>query len=375
MARLSEADRNRIIGMLQAGLSKREVARRMNCTRATIYRTWARFQQLGNVRDLPRSGRPKVTTRNQDRYIRLTHARDRFKPATETARQTVGTHNRHISDRTVRRRLSDGGMKLRRPYVGPVLTRRHRRNCETWALNHRGWARQQWASVLFSDESKFNVSFADGRRRVYRRRGERYSQCCVLEADRWGGGNVTVWGGISSAGKTLLHVIRGRVNAVNYRDDILQPIVVPFMHANGLRHFQHDNARPHTARLSTDFLRQQQFNVMPWPSLSPDLNPIEHLWDELGRRVQSRPVRPANVNQLELALQHEWLAIPHNFIQRLINSMRQRCVAVVNARGGHTKYWTLFTYWLWFLTICYIQNEISFFITSARIAVLTPLLC
>lgn len=159
MARLSEADRNRIIGMLQAGLSKREVARRMNYTRATIYRTWARFQQLGNVRDLPRSGRPKVTTRNQDRYIRLTHARDRFKPATETARQTVGTHNRHISDRTVRRRLSDGGMKSRRPYVGPVLTRRHRRNRETWALNHRGWARQQWASVLFSDESKFNVFF------------------------------------------------------------------------------------------------------------------------------------------------------------------------------------------------------------------------
>lgn len=74
MARLSEADRNRIIGMLQAGLSKSEVAKRMNCTRATIYRTWARFQQLGNVRTLPRSGRPKVTTRNQDRYIRLTHA-------------------------------------------------------------------------------------------------------------------------------------------------------------------------------------------------------------------------------------------------------------------------------------------------------------
>ena len=170
MARLSEADRNRIIGMLQAGLSKREVARRMNYTRATIYRTWARFE-LGNVRDLPRSGLPKVTIRNQDSYIRLTHARDRFKPATETARQTVGTHNRHISDKTVRRRLSDGDMKSRRLYVGPVLTRRHRRNRETWALNQRGWARQQWAGVLFSGESNFNVSFADGRRRVYRRRG------------------------------------------------------------------------------------------------------------------------------------------------------------------------------------------------------------
>ena len=162
---------------------------------------------------------------------------------------------------------------------------------------------------------------------------------------------MTVWGGISSAGKTPLHVIRGRVNAVNYRDDILQPIVVPFMHANGLRHFQHDNARSHTARLRTDCLLQQQFNVMPWPCLSPDLNPIEHLWDELGQRVQSRPVRPANVIQLELALQHEWLAIPHNFIQRLINSMRQRCVAVVNARGGLIG--------CDFFKICYIQNEIG----------------
>ena len=93
--------------------------------------------------------------------------------------------------------------------------------------------------------------------------------------------------------------MRGRLNAMTYRDTILQPIVVPFMRNNGLTLLQQDNARPHTARITTDFLRQQAVNVMPWPSVSPDLNPIEHLWDELGQRVRARLLQPQNFQQLD----------------------------------------------------------------------------
>ena len=65
-------------------------------------------------------------------------------------------------------------------------------------------------------------------------------------------------------------------------------------------------------------------NVMNWPSLFPDLAPIEHQWDELGRRVYGRDLQPANVQELERALLHKWQRILQNVIARLIHSMRRR---------------------------------------------------
>ena len=338
MGRLSFANRNRVVGLLQAGTPKRHVARLMNCSTRTIHTLWNRFPQGQGLEDLPRSGRPPVTTPNQDRYIRLQHARRRFTPATVTARKTVGTHNRRISPQTVRRRLAATRMFARRPYKGPILTRRHRQNRLAWANNHRGWGRQQWRQVFFTDESKFNLSFADGNTRVFRRGGERFAQCCVLEHNRWGGGGIMVWAGISTDQNMPLHVVRGRLNGIAYRDTILAPLVVPFMTQHGLRLFQQDNARPHVARFSTDFLRQQHVNALQWPSLSPDLNPVEHLWAELGRRVRSRAVQPATLAQLEVAMVQEWQAIPQYIVRRYVYSMGRLCRAVIRAQGGHNRY-------------------------------------
>ena len=121
MPRLNMDQRNKAIGMLSAGASQRHVACVMNCNQSTISDLWNRYQQQGHARD-----RPHVTTAHQDRYMRLTHARDQLLPAAETARHTVGTHNRPINGNTVRRRLADVGLKSRRPYIGQVLLRRHK---------------------------------------------------------------------------------------------------------------------------------------------------------------------------------------------------------------------------------------------------------
>ena len=104
----------------------------------------------------------------------------------------------------------------------------------------------QWARVLLTDESRFNLSVTDGRIRVFRRRGERFADNCLLERDRFGVGSVMVWGGIMGGRKTDLIVIPGILNAQRYITEVFGPVVIPFLNQNPGT-LIHDNARPHTA--------------------------------------------------------------------------------------------------------------------------------
>jgi hypothetical protein len=132
----------------------------------------------------------------------------------------------------------------------------------------------------------------------------------VVEAE------VLVWAGICHDDRTQLKIVQGTLNAIKYRDDILDPIVLSFLHQRNFDHvFQHDHARCHVVRICQDFLYQNHIRVLPWSALSPDLSPIEHLWDELGRRVRHRQSPPEILQELRDALVHEWNNIPQAFIQ------------------------------------------------------------
>jgi len=146
-----------------------------------------------------------------------------------------------------------------------------------------------------------------------------------------------VWGGIHYHGKTQLVFIQGNLTAQRYVDEVLQHAAVPTIQQHNLI-LQQDNARPHAARLTEDYLHAEGVNVLPWPAYSPDLSPIEHLWDQLDRRVRSRDPPPQTLPALRQALQEEWDNFPQAKIRRLIASMRRRCKAVSDAQGGHTRY-------------------------------------
>jgi hypothetical protein len=140
---------------------------------------------------------------------------------------------------------------------------------------------------------------------------ERFTDQCVYESDRFGGGSVMIWAGICHDGHTQLKIVQGTLNAVKYIDDILDPIVLPFLQQENFDHFfQHDNARCRMARVCQDFLNQNHICVLPWPALSPDLSPIEHLWDELGRHVHHHQNPPETLQELHDTLVHEWNNIP-----------------------------------------------------------------
>ena len=181
MLRRNNDEQNQGIGMLNSGMSAIVVSRHFGCSRKTIERLRRRF--TGNVADCPRSGRPRMNNDAEDRFIVLKHLR---LIAAGTGRQ-YGIH-----PQTVRNRLRQNVQPIRahRQYFGQILTRRHRTARPDWWRRHLRVRRADWDLILFSDECRFNLSHADGRERVYCRRGERFADPCVIERDRFKGDSV-----------------------------------------------------------------------------------------------------------------------------------------------------------------------------------------
>ena len=151
-----------------------------------------------------------------------------------------------------------------------------------------------------------------------------------------GGGNVMVWGCMSAAGVGELHFIEGNMNS-NMYCEILQQGMIPSLQKLGRRAvFQHDNDPKHSSKTTTALLKRLRVRVMDWPSLSPDLNPIEHLWRIFKRKVEVRKV--SNIHQLRDVDMEEWKSIPVATCEALVNSMPWRVKAVLDIDGGHTKY-------------------------------------
>ena len=164
-------------------------------------RLHVRYQQAG-TRNRPRPGQQPVTTPRQGRSIVRLHIRDRTLPVVRIAPTVQGQLGVIRADTVCHRRRS---AVCSPPYVGPVLTDRHRNERRRWAGRYRHWSLQRWHGLLFSDESFFHWRNADGRLRVWRK----FSQWLPY-INRWGGGSVMVWDGIS-------YHCRGRMNAIYYQ--------------------------------------------------------------------------------------------------------------------------------------------------------------
>jgi transposase len=135
--------------------------------------------------------------------------------------------------------------------------------------------------------------------------------------------------------------MQDNLTGVQYIRDVLQPIVVPHFDIHPLATrpvYMDDNARPHRSRAVTAYLQSEAVTSVPWPAMSPDLNPIEDIWDMLGRRMHAREPPVQNIRQVEAALHCEWQQLSQQGIRRLTGGMRRRIEAVIRARGGYTRY-------------------------------------
>ncbi|GFW81185.1 transposable element Tcb2 transposase [Trichonephila clavipes] len=289
--------------------TQRSVEDTVGVTRSVVARMWNRFKETGN----------------------LTARRNRTENATQLQRQLLLATGRRVSSQTARNRLHEGGLYARRLMVCIPLTPRHRAARRRWAAEHRDWEQHDWSHGLFTDESRFSLESDTRRVLVWRDRGTRNNPAFVRERSQYRRAGWMVWGGISIGGRMDLHIIRnGTLTGRRYADKILRPYVIPYAVAIGDSFvFQDDNARPHRARLVENMVEAETIQRMEWAACSPDLNPIEHVWDMLRRRIAARLRPPATVRDLEIALLEEWNSIPQSLIDNLIACMANRCAAVL----------------------------------------------
>ncbi|GFX89656.1 transposable element Tcb2 transposase [Trichonephila clavipes] len=179
----------------------------------------------------------------------------------------------------------------------------------------------------YSLESRFSLSSDSHRILIWRERGSRNHPSNIIERDRYGGHGALVWGGIMLGSRTDLHIFdAGSVNGTRYCNEILLPYVRLFRGATGLQFlFMDDNAPCHRTVAAEQLLESEDIERMDWPARSPNLNPIEHVWDFLGRRLAARTLPPITIRELRLALQDEWAAMPQQLIDTFILSMGRRC--------------------------------------------------
>ncbi|UYV76518.1 hypothetical protein LAZ67_14000927 [Cordylochernes scorpioides] len=314
--------RGMVIGLKRAGWSIRQIAADTHLGASTVHRLWRRWLEQGNVAIYRNVGATRVTSARVDRRIFRQAVAASQASYTAILQHVQDTLDHSISTRTISRRLVANGLHSCRPLRRLPLTPPNRRQRLEWCRARSTWM-TEWHRVVFSDESRFCLSSDSRRERVWRRRGERSNPAAIVERPT-----------VRQRG------IMGTMTAQRYVDDVLRPVTLPYLQGVPNALYQQDNARPHTARISQQALQDVQ--MLPWPPYSPDLSPIEHVWDIIERCLHALP-QPRSEDELWQMVEREWRAIPQDAIRTLIDSLPRRvaaCIAVrdVNATKCKLEY-------------------------------------
>ncbi|GFU97394.1 transposable element Tcb2 transposase [Trichonephila clavipes] len=199
--------------------------------------------------------------------------------------------------------------------TGAPQLQQHRTARLQWCREHHNWTEQDWACVLFSDESRFSLSSDCRRQLIWRESGTAYRPENIQEKDRYPTCSIMVWAGIMINGRTRLHVVANGTMTGQRYIEVLLPHVRLFRGAVGDKFvFMDDNATCHRTLAVQDCLDSEGIQRLVWPVRSPDLKPIENVWDALGRQVAGRSYPPTNKNTLIRALTEEWDKLPQQLL-------------------------------------------------------------
>ncbi|GFV31732.1 transposable element Tcb1 transposase [Trichonephila clavipes] len=208
-----------------------------------------------------RSHQPQCTTSREDRQIARKAVTD-LSVTSRTIEHHIESVTHHsVSVRNIRRRLQKGVLPAKPSLLGLPLTQKHRRLHCQWCHERRMWA-AEWNAAVFTDESHICLQHHNGKIRVWRHRGERVLNSCVMHRHTASAQRIMVLGGIGYNSRTSLVHIAGTLKSQRKISEVLEAVVLPYLQGLAIALFQQDNTRPHVTRIVQRFFVNQQIELL-----------------------------------------------------------------------------------------------------------------
>lgn len=327
----------KIVEQYQRGVTQRKIAKSLQLSSSTVNNIIRRFKESGKISVRKGQGRRTILNARDLRALKRHCIKNRSATVKEIKAWAQEYFQKPLSVNTIHRAIRRCQLKLYSAKKKPFLTKIHKRRRFHWAKSHLKWSVAKWKTVLWSDESRFEVLFGNLGRHVIRTKEDSDNPSCYQRSVQKPA-SLMVWGCMNACGMGSLHIWKGTINAERYIQ-VLEQHMLPSKRR--LSHgrpciFQQDNARPHSASITTSWMRGRRIRVLPWPANSPDLSPIENIWRIIKRKVRQR--RPKTIEHLEACIRQEWENIPISTLEKLVSSMPRRLMSVVRRRGGVTQW-------------------------------------
>ncbi|KAG2457768.1 TC1A transposase, partial [Polypterus senegalus] len=324
--------RDRIVSRHKSGEGYRKISAALKVpmsTVASIIRKWKKFK---TTRTLPRAGRPsKLSNRGRRALVREV-TKNPMVTLSELQRSSMerGEPSRRT---TISAAIHQSGLYGRVARRKPLLSKRHMAARLEFAKSHLKDSQTMTNKILWSDETMIELFGVNARRHVWRKPGTAQHQANTIPTV-----SMVVAASCCVDGTGRLVRIKGAMTAAMYRDILDENLLQSALDLRLGRRFifQQDNDPKHTAKISKEWLQDNSVNVLEWPSQSPDLNPIEHLWRDLKMAVHRR--FPSNLMELERCCKEEWAKLAKDRCAKLVASYSKRLEAGIVAKGASTKY-------------------------------------
>jgi transposase len=315
------------------GQNAQTIAAKIPCSIKSVNHWIKEHDEHGTVKGKSRPGGRRKTDENTNINIALTAKVEKF----VTPKQIKHKLDLEVSARTVRRRLNEAeahGRVARKEYP---FTAAHLKKRLSFARGYLNWTEEQWATVIFSDETHIELG-TTGRVWVQRPAGCAFDYEYMSPTKMSHPKRVSAWGCFSRNGVGDIDIFTDMLDAKLMRNILNDHLIQSARRLFPRTHwwFLQDNDPKHTSIPVRTWLHNKGVQCLDFPPYSPDLNPIENLWNDLKRRVESR--NPSTLAELEQHLKEEWEATDTELLASLVDSMPKRCQAVIDSKGHLTKY-------------------------------------